>query len=444
MPPRLRKARAAQRLLPFAARTQRLDRRFKRAIAAATALVLVGAIVGSPELRYQINSLAARLKTIARQPLGLEPSREEIEADRRSQRASDVARSTAAYREAFAKLDAGYQHLMKAAGMGPDDALIRWGNYDHVLMFSSTVFEPDEAGRSYRMRPSMPAIWLQHVTFNSGGALPVVLVADRPEIRQAATTAHATVLTGLMQTTNSWGCRGPEPDPDALYRVLVLGDSFMQGMLVGDDDTPPVRLERFLTRECKAAVSVLNTGHLGYSPEQYYFTLLEYGERFRPQVVVVSTCANDFGDRTAALHGEGAWEENGYWLGQIQRYCDARNLVCLLTTIPDEYQVIGRRNSGFFQGEVLKIFPYSSLHYVDPTDDFVNQHLQLTRARAERGERSYKCPLYNGEIGDSHFSPLGAEVWAQAIGRRITLLVKPPSPGLSRAERPVNEAARAK
>ena len=60
--------------------------------------------------------------------------------------------------------------------------------------------------------------------------------------------AGGVVVPESVQTTNSWGCRGPEPDLTAPVRVLVLGDSMMQGALVGDQDTPPARLEGYLAR----------------------------------------------------------------------------------------------------------------------------------------------------------------------------------------------------
>ena len=49
-----------------------------------------------------------------------------------------------------------------------------------------------------------------------------------------------------------------------------------------------------LESHLKIKVSILNTGHLGYSPEQYYYSLVEYGDRFRPHFVVVSVFGNDF------------------------------------------------------------------------------------------------------------------------------------------------------
>ena len=72
-------------------------------------------------------------------------------------------------------------------------------------------------------------------------------------------------------------------------------------------------------------VELLNTGHLGYSVEQYYFSLVEYAGRFPPQFVVVSIFANDFaGEVNDVLEGRGGdWDEGKYWLGRIRDFCSA-------------------------------------------------------------------------------------------------------------------------
>ena len=58
----------------------------------------------------------------------------------------------------------------------------------------------------------------------------------------------------------------------------------MQGMFIGDDDTPPECLRRDLESRLKTKVSILNTGHLGYSPEQYYYSLVEYRRSLSPSL----------------------------------------------------------------------------------------------------------------------------------------------------------------
>ena len=44
--------------------------------------------------------------------------------------------------------------------MTPDDAVLRWGNFNGTFLLSSRVFEPDDTGRSYRLRPHVASVWL--------------------------------------------------------------------------------------------------------------------------------------------------------------------------------------------------------------------------------------------------------------------------------------------
>ena len=200
--------------------------------------------------------------------------------------------------------------FMRAVQMDAGRALIRWGNVDRSIVLSSAVFEPDDK-RSYRMKPGVRAVWI--IVLSRRDSLGMFLIPDPPEARLAATKAGGIVVPESVQTTNSWGCRGPEPDPKAPVRVLVLGDSMMQGSLVGDNDTPPAKLEAHLHRALGTPVSVLNTGHIGYSPEQYEQTLSAFGDRFEPHFVIISICHNDFGD----MNNPANWAEGQYWLDRI-------------------------------------------------------------------------------------------------------------------------------
>ena len=134
------------------------------------------------------------------------------------------------------------------------------------------------------------------------------LVPDTPDLAQLIEGTGASIQSHSVQTTNSWGLRGPEPDLTAPLRGLVLGDSNAQGMLLGDDETPVAYLARELEHRLDTRVALLNTGLIGYSPEQHYFTLLEYGDCFRPHFVLLTLCMNDFGGMTLTEEGleEGA------------------------------------------------------------------------------------------------------------------------------------------
>src|SRR5262249_30292756 len=151
-----------------------------------------------------------------------------------------------------------------------------------------------------------------------------------------------------------------------------------QAMFNGDDDTPPLYLERHLRSAWKVPVSILNTGHIGYSPEQYYYTLCEYGERMRPQFVVVSVCPNDFGNGAAVLRGEGDWlAEAEYWLEEIKRWCRTRQVVCIFVPVPTHVQLESIRKDSLYPGPVCDLLHSHTSRYCDPLNDFVDEYLRL-------------------------------------------------------------------
>ena len=85
-------------------------------------------------------------------------------------------------------------------------------------------------------------------------------------------------------------------------------------------------LEGDLKKRLGAPVEILNTGHLGYSPERVLSLPRGICRAFTPQFVVVSIFANDFaGDIKEVLEGRGGdWEEGKYWLGRIRQFCGPR------------------------------------------------------------------------------------------------------------------------
>ena len=316
------------------------------------------------------------------------------------------------------------QRLMRYAGLDPEHGLLRWGNYNLTLLLPSKVFEADDDGRSYRLRPRTRSIWLRNITLKSG-VLMFFLVPDGPGLAEAIRGTTGIPVETSRQTTNSWGLRGPEPDLDAPLRGLVLGDSYMQGLFIGDDETPPEALRRYLAGRLKTRVSILNTGVMGYSPEQYYYSLMAFAERFRPHFVVVSVFTNDFGDlHEVPTKGLGDWEEGRYWLEKIVAYCRAREWPHLIVAAPYAPNMFAKRKSGFYPGLLTNVLDVNGLMFLDPTDDLLDAHLQMVIDGERKGHRPQGCPLFNDVIGDGHFSAEGSKVWADRVGRRLVLLLE--------------------
>ncbi len=383
--------RPAQQSFGFLERSQRLARRFKAAIVLGTSLVVFVTLASSPSGRYLAGWLVTRSRWAVLQVIGLPLDREEIDADWRRRRLHDIEQTRAKLRSTYAEYDPAMRRLLDYAGLDPDHAVLRWGNFNRTLYLPSTVFEADDTGRSYRFRPGMRSIWVRNLKLK-GGILAYFPVPLGPQLDKIVAGTGALLVSNSVQTTNSWGLRGPEPNTNAPLRGIVLGDSYMQGLFVGDDQTPCECLKLHLTRNLRTRVEILNTGHLGYSPEQEYYTLREYAERFHPQFVVLSLFANDFGDLFEVLEGKGDWQEGKYWLGQITQFCRTKGLICLTVPAPWVNQFEGRRNAGLYPGMISNILESTGRAYLDPFEDFADELLRLTATASARREADVAQP----------------------------------------------------
>jgi hypothetical protein len=422
---RLKRSRGArQRIFDFLDRSRRRQRSFKLAILGLTSLAIAIVLGVLPKGRNVVAAAKSTARQVVRGVVGFPTPREEIDARWRQFRLDGIAESKKALVQIFAKASPGNQRLMRYAGLDPDHGLLRWGNYDRTLLLPSTVFEADDNGRSYRFRPCTDSIWLRQITIQSG-VLMFFQVTDGPQLAEAIRGTEAIPVLESRQSTNSWGLRGPEPELDAPLRGIVLGDSFMQGMFIGDDETPPESLRHELESRLKIKVSIVNTGHLGYSPEQYYYSLVEYADRFRPHFVVVSVFGNDFAGEIGDVVtlGKGDWDEAKYWLDKIMALCRSRGWTYLIVPVPYEPVLLGRRKAGHYPGMVSTILETNALNFLDPSDGLLDDFLELAVEGERIGKRPYGCPLFNVHIGDGHFSALGSRSWARIVGRRLELLL---------------------
>jgi len=117
-----------------------------------------------------------------------------------------------------------------------------------------------------------------------------------------ATSFQRTRDYGVLVRTNSQGLRdrehGLEPPP-GVFRILVLGDSFMEAYQVPLEDSLPRRLEQRLGDR---GVEVLNLGVGGYGTAQELLALEDPGLRYRPRLVVLAFyAANDVQNNSRAI-----------------------------------------------------------------------------------------------------------------------------------------------
>lgn len=97
-------------------------------------------------------------------------------------------------------------------------------------------------------------------------------------------------------TINSKGLRDPErpyEKPDGTFRILMLGDSFVEGLQVGQDQTLPVQLEAVLSQQSSIPVEVINAGVSRYSTDNALLFLEGEGLHYEPDLVIYNFYPND-------------------------------------------------------------------------------------------------------------------------------------------------------
>jgi lysophospholipase L1-like esterase len=94
---------------------------------------------------------------------------------------------------------------------------------------------------------------------------------------------------------NNYGFRGPDISmhkPEGTRRVLLLGDSFVMGDGVKEEDTLSSQLERELRKDIPR-VEVLNFGVSGWNTRSEIVYLGTMGLKFKPDLVIVVYILND-------------------------------------------------------------------------------------------------------------------------------------------------------
>ena len=98
-------------------------------------------------------------------------------------------------------------------------------------------------------------------------------------------------------TVNNLGFRD-EPmtieKPEGTFRILLVGDSFMEGESVNLDQTAAQTLERELTETMGESIEVVNMGVMSYSPIIYQRVIEDKGLPLDPDLVIVAVDMSDF------------------------------------------------------------------------------------------------------------------------------------------------------
>lgn len=82
------------------------------------------------------------------------------------------------------------------------------------------------------------------------------------------------------------------------YNIIMLGDSFVYGMLLGRQDTLPFRLEQLAHAQDHPQVNVINFGWISASPYLSLRQLKDIGQKYKPDLIVHMVDMTDAWDDT--------------------------------------------------------------------------------------------------------------------------------------------------
>jgi len=138
--------------------------------------------------------------------------------------------------------------------------------------------------------------------FGAPDAIPPGLYMADPELGLTLKPGYETVIETLDYRVpiriNRHGFRGPEPQGDGTNRWIMVGDSFVLGMQVPEEQTFSDRLARLMNLE------VINGGVDSYSTWQEVLRYRRLSDQFPVEgVILVFFLGNDFTDNERFSHG---------------------------------------------------------------------------------------------------------------------------------------------
>lgn len=131
--------------------------------------------------------------------------------------------------------------------------------------------------------------------------LEAACVWEDGTLRHLPSFSHRYTRAGMFSNViryNALGLRGPEVAPHraaGTTRVLFLGDSFVEGKQVGEDEVMTAAMTR-LARERGMALEIVNAGVSGYGTAEELRLWERLGPELSPDVVLVGLYTNDIGN----------------------------------------------------------------------------------------------------------------------------------------------------
>ena len=275
---------------------------------------------------------------------------------------------------------------------------------DYGVILSRRLFQPikRDGVLGYAYKPNLQKIGFRT---GAGGLHWIMETEDLPAIRKSLGNLETTLL--VSASYDEFGFRRADADvsSDCDVRVLFLGDSFTDGVWVGDHDTFVNRYARQVRERSGIRLCPVNAGVNGYgSPEEADVLEHRFDDAGRPALVFLMYFANDVdGDSLAVVDGTlpdvvRRWQASLDQIARMERFARGHGSTLVLAAIPPFEQAAERR---------------SRVHYQDVLRDFCREHgiafVDLLDALAAGDPRRAYWSW------DPHLTPWGHQVVADAL-----------------------------
>jgi len=125
---------------------------------------------------------------------------------------------------------------------------------------------------------------------------PEYLVGLRPNMEKKYMRSAVNGSDTISWSSNTEGFRGKELSPKEV-RIMVYGDSNIQARFSELSHTYPWYLQKFLNDSTGREVEVINSGIVGFGPDQSLLKFKEEKDVYNPDIIILQVFAdNDFGD----------------------------------------------------------------------------------------------------------------------------------------------------
>ena len=232
------------------------------------------------------------------------------------------------------------------------------------------------------------------VLTNFGGVYPATFSDYLPFTTPAGitVTGDPDIYSFGQIQFNALGYRGPDPStiekPQGRRRLLLLGDSFVLGWGVPEEQTI-AGLIRSRWQSRVPPYEVINAGyHDGYSPDSYYAFLKKEGLALKPDLVAVSIFTfNDVADASTNVWHSVDEFGGPTALSTIRMYTDYRGGLLDRRLLPWPYRV------PVLSGSRLFVAASSAISSVMGVDTEIHQGTHGSAASLDEGWRRFEASI---------------------------------------------------